>query len=101
MCADQREIVQAVLSGRVWPIMTFNSAEEVLEEFGNPTQDYTILLPPHSELYRLDVAVMSGKLDRYQVTNSMLMHIIPGAYTTEDFVSMPKYPDGMCVAGSQ
>lgn len=76
----------------VWNAGLMHTPDELLSELTSPSQDYTILIPPLSDLQRLDAALLSGHVQREQVMGSLMKHIVRGRLQLSDFISLP--PEG-------
>ena len=54
------ELLQGTERVSVWNAGLMHTPDELLGELTSPSQDYTILIPPLSDLQRLDAALLSG-----------------------------------------
>lgn len=90
------EFLQSTESVSIWNAGLLDTPDQLLTELTHPSQDYTVLLPPLSDLQRLDAAVLSGNLAWEEVTGSLLKHIVRGRLILADLTSMPM--EGMCAS---
>ena len=88
------ELLQGTERVSVWNAGLMHTPDELLGELTSPSQDYTILIPPLSDLQRLDAALLSGHVQREQVMGSLMKHILRGRLQLSDLISLP--PEGKC-----
>lgn len=93
---DTRRMLQSLSQKfSVWKDWkSFRSPDEMLQELQDPSAEYTVLIPPKSDLQRLNDAIETGYLQREDARGSLLKHILLGRHTLADFKSIPN--DGMC-----